>query len=127
MGVDVPTKISGFCRHLGDESLSALVRQKKMEAVYQRVRSALESGRIDDQLEADLDTINSMVLDFTGYSLISSTRTYSPLPGAPRSTGAQWWSCPRERCVGRGRVKAGEAAPICGISGEPLAQKPLSR
>lgn len=127
MGMDVQTKISGFCRYLEDESLLTLVRQKEMEDIYRRVRSALESGQIDGKLEADLDTLNSMMLDSTGYSLYSTTRSYSPLPGTSHSTGAQWWSCPREHCVGRGRVKAGQTAPICSISGEPLAQKPLTR
>ncbi|MER5626421.1 hypothetical protein ABT061_35865 [Streptosporangium sp. NPDC002544] len=127
MGMDVQTKISGFCRYLEDESLLELVQQKEMEELYQRVRSMLESGQVDRKLEADLDTLNSMVLDSTGYSLYSTTRNYSLLPGTSRSTGAQWWSCPQERCAGRGRVKAGQAAPICSISGEPLAQKPLTR
>ncbi|MEU0519996.1 hypothetical protein [Streptosporangium sp. NPDC006007] len=128
MEADIRVKISGFCRELGDETLLLLAREEGKEPVYLRVRAALESGRMDREFEADLDVLSSMVEDSTGHGLFpSATRGYSPLPGMSGSAGAQWWSCPRDRCAGRGRVMAGRPTPVCGVGGEPMTAKPLTR
>jgi hypothetical protein len=125
--VDIKVKISGFCRQLGDDTLERLAREEGQFAVYARARAALESGSIDQALEADLDALNAIVVASTGHGLYpTSTRSLSSLPGTSGAHGAQWWSCPLDACVGRGRVKPSQPTPTCGITGDPLTTKPLT-
>ena len=57
--VDIKVKISGFCGQLGDDALEQLAREEGQFAVYARARAALESGSVDQALEADLDALNA--------------------------------------------------------------------
>lgn len=123
MNMGLPTKIAAFCRELGDTTLSGMARQEQdMEPVYRHAEQSLKAGKAGPELEADLDALDAMVRKVTGKGLYPSrTRTYTPLPGAGAGSGAQWWTCPRDWCTGRGRVKPGQAPPSCAASGEPLA------
>ena len=125
--MDLPMKVAAFCRELGDAALADMARQEKdMGPVYRRAEESLKAGRTGPELEADLDALNAMVRKVTGRGLYPSpTRTYTPLPGSGAGTGAQWWTCPRDWCTGRGRVKPGQAPPSCTASGEPLVAGPL--
>jgi hypothetical protein len=126
MKIDLTMKIAAFCRELGDTTLQEMARQENKEAVYKRAEESLRAGRIGPELEADLDVLDEMVRLVEGQGLYpGATRSYQPLPGGGAGTGAQWWTCPRNRCAGRGRVRAGQQPPVCGATGEQLVPGPL--
>src|SRR5689334_19301791 len=107
--MDLTVKVAAFCRELGDSVLREMAQQQHMESVYERAEVSLKAGRIGPELEADLDLLDEMVRRVEGQGLYpGATRSYQPLPGLPgggAGTGAQWWTCPRSRCAGRGRVR----------------------
>lgn len=127
--MDLPMKAAAFCRELGDTALADMACQEKdMELVYRRAEQSLNAGRIGPQLEADLDALDAMVRRAAGQGLYPSpTRITYPgsLPGAATGSGAQWWTCPRNWCAGRGRVKPGQEPPSCAAAGECLVARPL--
>lgn len=124
--MDLTVKIAAFCRELGDTTLLDMAREQSMEAVYKRAEESLKAGRIGPELEADLDSLDEMVRRVEGQGLYpGATRSYQPLPGGGAGTGAQWWTCPRSRCAGRGRVLPGQAPPACGATGEQLVPGPF--
>ena len=129
MEIRLTAKIAAFCRELGDESdegLRAIARGQDMESVFVHAEGLLQAGRTGPELEADLDSLDVMVRLVEGHRLYpTATRGYLPLPGAEGGTGAQWWTCPRNRCRGRGRVRPGQEPPLCGATGEQLNQGPL--
>ncbi len=126
MKIELTAKIAAFCRELDDTTLLDMAREQSMEAVYKRAEESLKAGRIGPELEADLDLLDEMVRRAEGQGLYSAaTRGYQPLPGGGAGTGAQWWTCPRSRCAGRGRVRPGQAPPVCGATGEQLVPGPL--
>jgi hypothetical protein len=124
--MDRTVKIAAFCRELGDSALREMAQRQNMEPVYERAEESLKAGRIGPELEADLDSLDEMVRRVEGQGLYpSATRSYQPLPGGGAGSGAQWWTCPRNRCAGRGRVLPGQAPPVCGATGEQLVPGPL--
>ena len=124
--MDRAVKIGAFCRELGDNALRTMARDENKEPVYERAEESLKAGQIGPELEADLDLLDEVVRRATGQGLYPGvTRGFGPLPGHERQTGAQWWTCPRGRCSGRGRVLSGQAPPVCGATGEPLVPRPL--
>jgi hypothetical protein len=124
--MDLTVKIAAFCRELGDTTLLDMAREQGMEAVYERAEESLKAGRIGPELGADLDLLDEMVRRVEGQGLYpGATRSYQPLPGGGAGTGAQWWTCPRNRCTGRGRVLPGQEPPVCWATGEPLVPGPL--
>ncbi len=114
-------------RELGDSTLWDMARQQKdMAPVYRRAEESLRAGLTGPQLEADIDALDAMVRRVTGQGLYPpATRSYRPLPTSPVGSGAQWWTCPRDWCTGRGRVKPGQAPPSCVAAGESLVAGPL--
>ncbi len=97
-----------------------------MEAVFRRAEETLKASQIDSRLEADLDLLDGMVRRVEGQGLYPGpTRSYTPLPGPGSGTGAQWWTCPRKQCAGRGRVRPGQEPPVCAAAGAQLVPGPL--
>jgi transcriptional regulator of aromatic amino acid metabolism len=89
VGVDV--KIASFCRELGDGTLEGLARGENALEAYLRARSAIEAGRVDQELEADLDSLNQAVLSVTGQGLFpSGNRAFQTLPGVQGTGGARF-------------------------------------
>ena len=125
MKMDLTTKVTTFCRELGDNTLRDLARKQKKEELLQRAADALRAGEIGPGLEADLDALDAMVKQEYGQGLFLVTRGFGPLPPYPGDTGAQWWTCPRGRCAGRGRVKPGQDPPVCAATSEQLIPGPL--
>jgi hypothetical protein len=120
-------KVAAFCRELGDSALRDMARVDGKEPVFLRAEKALTAGQIDAALEADLDRLDEMVRSISkGLGLYSgSVRAYQPLPGDHGGTGARWWTCPAGRCSGRGRVRPGDKALVCAVTGEQLVPGPL--
>ena len=132
MELNLPAKIAAFCRELGDDSNSSLRAMAACEddahAAFMRAEESVKGGRIDPELEADLDALDAMVAHREGQGFYpAATRGYQPLPGSGGDTGAQWWACPRHRCAGRGRVRPGQQSPVCDATGERLLPTPFSR
>jgi hypothetical protein len=124
--MDLTVKVAAFCRELGDNTLQEMAqRDKKTDDAYKRAVKSLKDGQIGSGLEADLDLLDDMVRRDDGQGLYPLTRAYQPLPDPGRGTGAQWWTCPSDRCAGRGRVKPGQEPPVCAASGEQLVPAPL--
>ena len=125
--MDLSVKIAAFCRELGDNTLREMAqRDKKTDDAYKRSEESLKDGRIGPELEADLDLLDDMVRRIEGQGLYpAATRAFQPLPDPGWGTGAQWWTCPSDRCAGRGRVKPGQAPPVCAATGEELVPGPL--
>jgi hypothetical protein len=118
-------KITEFCRALDGRALRDLACQKHQEEVLERAEEALRRGEIGAALEADIDALDEMMRDEYGWGLVRVTRGFSPLPPYPPGTGAQWWTCPNNRCDGRGRVLPGQQAPVCAATGQQLVPGPL--
>lgn len=130
MNIDLAMKVAAFCRELGDSVLREMAHQqgREEELAFQRAEEYLKAGRLGPGLEVDLDSLDEMVRRVEGQGLYpAAMRTFQPLPDPERTTGAQWWTCPGGRCAGRGRVKPGQATPVCAATGEPLAPGPLPR
>ena len=126
MGLGLPEKAAAFCRELADDSLLDLARRNGMEQAYNRARQALQDGLIYESLEADLDAIDEMAQRVEGEGLYpAATRSIPGWPGTGASTGAQWWTCPVQRCAGRGRVRPGQQPPVCGATGQALQPRPV--
>jgi hypothetical protein len=131
--MDLAEKVAAFCRELGDNTLREMAQKdKKTDDAYKRAEESLKDGQIGPRLEADLDLLDEMVRRIEGQGLYpAATRGYqSPpafvrVPGDGMGTGAQWWTCPRERCAGRGRMKPGQEPPVCAATGEQLVPGPL--
>jgi hypothetical protein len=125
--MDLAVKVAAFCRELGDNTLREMAqRDKKTDDAYKRAMKSLQDGQIGPGLEADLDLLDDMVRRAEGQGLYPApTRAYQPLPDPGRGTGAQWWTCPSDRCAGRGRVKPGQESPVCAATGEQLVPGPL--
>jgi hypothetical protein len=99
-----------------------------MAPEFERAAAAVSTGRIDAQLETDLDALDAMVARAMGTGLYPvAVRGFAPLPGSGAGTGAQWWTCPQGRCDGRGRVLPGQQPPVCGATGEQLVPQLLLR
>jgi len=127
--IDLKVKIAAFCRELGGSILRETAHEQGegKELAFQRAEASFKAGRDDAELEADLDLLDEMVRQVMGTGLFSSRpRGYGPLPhGSGPETGAQWWTCPHDRCTGRGRVQPGVRPPVCAATGEPLTPGPL--
>jgi hypothetical protein len=125
--MDRAVKIAAFCRVLGDNTLREMAhRDKETDDAYMHAVKSLEDGQIGPGLEADLDLLDGMVRRVEGRGLYpEATRGYQPLPDPGRGTGAQWWTCPTERCAGRGRVRPGQEPPVCAATGQQLVPGPL--
>lgn len=128
LSMNLCAKVAAFCRELGDPYLQDMARKHDQEPAFLRAEESLRAGQIDSELEADLDGLDQMVRGVKGQGLYpSGRRTVFPgeLPGAEMGTGAQWWTCPRGLCSGRGRVKPRQEPPVCATAGQPLAAGPL--
>ncbi len=127
--MDRTVKIAAFCRELGDSALQEMAQRQNMEPVYKRAEESLKAGRVGPELEADLDVLDDMARRVDGQGLYpAATRGYQPLPGGRAGTGVQWWTCPRGRCAGRGRVvRPDQKPPVCGATGESLVPGPLPK
>jgi hypothetical protein len=126
MGLGLPEKVAAFCRELSDDSLLSLAQENGMEEAYARAYRSLQHGLIGAALEADLDAIDEMARRVEGEGLYpAATRTIPGWPGAGASTGAQWWTCPVQRCAGRGRVMPGQQPPVCAATGQALEPRPV--
>lgn len=126
MVISVNEKVAAFCRELADSALRDIARDEGMEPVFLRAEESLKSGRVDAALAADIDALDAMVRRVEGQGLYpAATRGYEPLPGPGSGTGAQWWTCPREQCAGRGRVRPRQEAPVCGATGKQLVPGPF--
>jgi hypothetical protein len=125
--MDLAVKIAAFCRELGDNTLREMAqRDKKTDDAYKHAVKSLKDGQIGPGLEADLDVLDDMVRRAEGQGLYpAATRAFQPLPDPGRGTGAQWWTCPSDRCAGRGRVRPGQEPPVCAATGEQLVPGPL--
>jgi hypothetical protein len=123
--MDLVAKIAIFCRELSDTTLLDLARKQNKEGLFRRAKGALEAGDIGPALEADLDALDQMVKQETGQRLFLVTRSYPALPPYQGDPQAQWWTCPRSRCAGRGRVKPGQQPPVCAVTGEQLMPGPF--
>jgi len=138
MEISLTAKIAAFCRELSDDSDDSLRNMARrhgpdMESVFAHAEEALKAGQIGPELEAGLDSLDLMVRKAEGQGLYpATTRGYQPLPpfegvpGGRGSSGALWWTCPRNRCAGRGRVRVGQHAPECAVTGEQLVPLPLT-
>jgi len=128
--MDLAVKVAAFCRELGDNTLLEMAqRDKRTDDAYKRAAKSLEDGQIGPALEADLDLLDEMVRRIEDQSLYPAAtrgRAFGRLPNGGMNTGAQWWTCPGERCAGRGRVKSGQEPPVCAATGEQLVPVPLS-
>lgn len=125
MKMDLKAKVTTFCHELGEDTLRDLARKNNKEELLQRAADALRAGEIGPGLEADLDALDAMVKQEHGQGLFLVTRGFGPLPPYAGDTGAQWWTCPRSRCAGRGRVKPGQQPPVCAATREQLIPGPL--
>lgn len=129
MKISLTAKITAFCRELedeSDESLRAIARRQNVGSVFDHAEESLKAGRIGPELEADLDSLDLMVRKAEGQGFYpAAARGYQPLPGPGGDIGAQWWTCPRKWCAGRGRVRAAQRPPVCGATGEQLVPGPL--
>lgn len=95
--------------------------------VFQRARELLAAGSIGPELEAALDELDAALRRSRGEGLYPAARTiYTRLPSQPGTmAGVRWWTCPRDWCTGRGRVRPGQKAPACAAAGESLAPGPF--
>jgi len=123
------TKIAAFCRELTEPTLADLARERDAQEVYRRAQEALRTGDLGSGFESDLDTLDALVFAATGQSLFGPViRTYAPLAStAGGEAGAQWWTCPRALCSGRGRVRSGQSPHSCGATGQQLVAGPFPR
>lgn len=128
MTKDQQAKAAAFCRALSASTpLDAALQQNDI-MVFQRAKKLLAAGSIGPELEAALDELDAAFRLSRGEGLYSATRaaTYTPLPSSTGSTaGARWWTCPRDWCTGRGRVRPGQKPPTCAATGESLAPGPF--
>jgi hypothetical protein len=123
--MDLVTKVTIFCRELGEGTLQSLARKQHKEELLRRAQDAIEAGQAGPGLEADLDAIDAMVKQEYRQGLFVVTRGFGPLPPYHGDTGAQWWTCPRRLCSGRGRVLPGQDPPVCAATSQELIAGPL--
>ncbi|SDM38239.1 hypothetical protein [Nonomuraea jiangxiensis] len=125
MRLDLSRKIAAFCRETEGGTLQELTALEGREDLFLHVRDELAAGRMPHSLEADLDTLNGLAERRLGKGFYPSTSRAAPLPGHEEATGAQYWSCPRGRCSGRGRVRPGQAPPFCALGSADLIAEPI--
>ena len=123
--MDLVTKVTVFCRELGEDTLQSLARKQQKEELLRRATDAVKAGQAGPGLEADLDAVDAMVKQEYGQGLFVVTRGFGPLPPYQGDTGAQWWTCPRGLCSGRGRVLPGQHPPVCAATSQELIAGPL--
>lgn len=126
--MNLSAKVAAFCRELGDSSLAEIASKLGMTPVLDRATELLKSGDIGPELGVILDSLDQMLRQSAGTGLYPPVvRTFQPLPGPVTQSGAQWWTCPRGQCTGRGRVLPGQLAPVCLAAGAPLTPGPFPR
>lgn len=119
-------KLAALCRELGDPTFEDAVSAAEGTELLDRLRRALREGR-SPYPESELDELNRMLEQAEGLGLYPAARRgYESLPGAAGAAGgAQWWSCPAGRCAGHGLVRRGQPTPVCAVTGDELAARPL--
>jgi hypothetical protein len=125
--VDLKAKVAAFCRELSVGELVTLAADKRMTDVLEHAQEAVKQGHLTPQLGSDLDRLDELLRRSGRLGMYPPVvRGFAPVPGATPETGAQWWTCPRDRCAGRGRVRPGQTAPVCSMTGQMLVPRPLS-
>ena len=81
--MDLVTKVTVFCRELGEDTLQSLARRQHQEELLQRAQDAIKAGQAGPGLEADLDAVDAMVKQEYGQGLFVVTRGFGPLPPYP--------------------------------------------
>ncbi|MEU6409770.1 hypothetical protein [Microbispora sp. NPDC046933] len=127
MSIGLPEKLAALCRELGDPEFTQQACAAGGGKLLERLREALRDEH-DPYPESELDELNRLFAEADGYGFYPyAQRGYGPLPGAASAArGAQWWSCPISRCAGYGLVRRGQAAPVCGATGDELVARPLT-
>ncbi|MBO4273128.1 hypothetical protein [Microbispora triticiradicis] len=127
MNIGLPEKLAALCRELGDPAFTELACAAGGGRLLDRLREALRDGH-GPYPESELDDLNRLFAQIEGRGFYPyAQRGYGPLPGvASAAGGAQWWSCPLSRCSGHGLVRRGQAAPVCGATGDELVARPLT-
>jgi len=123
--VELTQKIACFCREVADGTLQMLAEEKGEEERFQRALAALAAGQLPTSLEADLDALDALARRHLGHGIYPQVRRLVSLPGDVVSGGAKYWSCPVDRCTGRGRVRPGQVPPTCALSGNAMVAKSL--
>jgi hypothetical protein len=68
MDIPLNTKITAFCRRLGDSTLHDLARDHGVVSECEHALVAIQAGQIGPHLEADLDALDAMVARAMGGS-----------------------------------------------------------
>jgi hypothetical protein len=130
MTIDRNAKVAAFCRELGKDTLRNIASKNGQEEVFQDAVDLLKADQIGQDLEDKLDVLDKTATRAVDKGLYpaDTRRSFEPLPGSGRDTGARWWTCPHGWCSGRGLVRRGQAPEVClaaGAPGEQLVQEPL--
>jgi hypothetical protein len=124
--MDLRAKIAAFCRELSADELATLAAERNMADVLENAQEAVKEGKINAQLEAKLDLLDTMLRSSKRLGMYPPVlRGFAPLPGVTPDPGARWWACPHDWCAGRGRVRPDQAAPACTMTGQVLLSLPL--
>ena len=124
--MDLKAKVAAFCRELSAAELIALAADNGMTDVLEHAQEAVKEGHFTARLESELDSLDALLRRSKRLGMYPPVvRGFAPVPGATPDPGAQWWTCPQDRCAGRGRVRAGQHTPVCAMTGQMLVSRPL--
>lgn len=115
-------RMSQLCQRLAtDPTLCQVLSEGGIsEQCWDTLYQAVSGGHSVEHVSEALDRIDQIADQLGLEPVTSSTREYRPLPGTSagfRSMVA--WRCPHEHRCGRVQL-GGTAAPVCGMTGEPL-------
>ncbi|MEV0427030.1 hypothetical protein [Micromonospora sp. NPDC050495] len=116
----VAERIGRLCSQATGEQLRTHAERYGVAEVLDRIVAAVGAGRWDQQLAADLDTLDAAFARHGVDGLTTGVRGFEPWLGRGGHPTVAAWTCPGAGpCPRKAPVDDG-APPTCGLTGAPL-------
>jgi hypothetical protein len=128
---DLVQRTAALCREMESGDLQTIVEEIGAGPILQRILDALAPGADTTTLGADLDALDTHLIDYgiAGGLLPPTQRQYQPSPTAAGShhPAVEVWACPMAQCNRWQPVGSStEDGPECAVRGVPLIRKLIS-
>ena len=110
-------RIARLCTQFSLDDLAASAARFGAADPLDRIIAGVRAGREPDDLESDLDEVDSAFARHGIDNITTGPRVYRALPGASGHPVMRVWVCPAARPCTRVELAAGAG---CGLLGQPL-------
>ncbi|MFD0972951.1 hypothetical protein [Plantactinospora endophytica] len=118
----VAHRVGRLCSQATAGQLREYAQRFGAAEVLERIADAVGHGRLDDQLEADLDRLDRAFAGNGIDGLTTGSRGFETWRGGGGHPTVTGWTCPnRQACPRAVPVDDGDP-PVCGLTGEPFVE-----